>query len=83
MAFRTEISLEELLAEPMVVALMNQDGVSIGEARALYFRVGQRLKENARDVRPHVIKPPYFSSCASVVTPIGGHARGIERRDAT
>jgi hypothetical protein len=34
MDLRTEIFLEELLAEPMVVALMKQDGVSIGEARA-------------------------------------------------
>ena len=47
MDFRTEISLEEMLAEPMVVALMKQDGVSIGEARALYVSVGQRLKEKA------------------------------------
>jgi hypothetical protein len=58
MAFLTEISLEELLAEPMVVALMNQDGVSIDEARALYVSVGQRLKDNARDTRSRVIKPP-------------------------
>jgi hypothetical protein len=47
MDLRTEISLEELLAEPMVVALMKQDGVSIGEARALYVSVGQRLKDGA------------------------------------
>ena len=43
MDFRTEISVEELLAEPIVLALMKQDGVSIGEARALYVSVGQRL----------------------------------------
>jgi hypothetical protein len=54
MDLRTEISLEELLAEPMVVALMKQDGVSIGEARALYVSVGQRLKDGAGDARPHV-----------------------------
>ena len=34
MAFRTEISLDELLAEPMVKLLMRKDGVSIGDARA-------------------------------------------------
>jgi hypothetical protein len=54
MDLRTEIFLEELLAEPMVVALMKQDGVSIGEARALYVSVGQRLKDGAGDARPHV-----------------------------
>ncbi|SDR44679.1 hypothetical protein SAMN05519103_03250 [Rhizobiales bacterium GAS113] len=39
MAFRTEVTLDELLAEPMVKLLMRKDGVSIGEARALYDRV--------------------------------------------
>jgi hypothetical protein len=58
MDFRTEISLEEMLAEPMVVALMKQDGVSIGEARALYVSVGQRLKEKAVNARPHITNPP-------------------------
>jgi hypothetical protein len=58
MDFRTEISLEELLAEPMVVALMKQDGVSIDEARALYVSVGQRLKDNAVNARPRITNPP-------------------------
>jgi hypothetical protein len=58
----------ETVYEPMVMALMNQDGVSIDEARALYFSVGQRLKENARDARPHVIKPPCLTPC-TVVAP--------------
>jgi hypothetical protein len=35
---------------------MNQDGVSIDEARALYVSVGRRLKD-ATDTQPHVIKP--------------------------
>ena len=48
MAFRTEFSLEELLAEPMVVMLMRRDGVSIGEARALYSRIGRRLKDEEK-----------------------------------
>jgi hypothetical protein len=65
MAFRTEISLEELLAEPIVVALMNQDGVSIGEARALYASVGQSLKENAREARPGVVKSPWLAPCTT------------------
>ena len=58
MDFRTEISLEELLAEPMILALMKQDGVSIGEARALYVSVGQRIKESADNARTHVTNPP-------------------------
>ena len=58
MDFRTEISLEELLAEPMILALMKQDGVSIGEARALYVSVGQRIKESAGNARTHVTNPP-------------------------
>ena len=66
MAFRTEISVEELLAEPIVVALMNQDGVSIGEARALYASVGQRLKDNARDARPGEIKSPCLKPCTAL-----------------
>jgi hypothetical protein len=66
MAFRTEISLEDLLAEPIVVALMNQDGVSIGEARALYARVGQSLKDNARDARPGVVKSPWLAPCTAL-----------------
>jgi hypothetical protein len=45
MAFRTEISLDELLAEPMVKLLMRKDGVSIDEARALYDRVRPRLND--------------------------------------
>jgi hypothetical protein len=65
MAFRTEISLEELLAEPIVVALMNQDGVSIGEARALYASVGQSLKNNARAARPGVVKSPWLAPCTT------------------
>jgi hypothetical protein len=66
MAFRREISVEELLAEPIVVALMNQDGVSIGEARALYASVGQRLKDNARDARLGVIKSPCLTPCTAL-----------------
>ena len=58
MDFRTEISLEELLAEPMVLALMKRDDVSIGEARALYVSVGQRLKESAGNARTHARDKP-------------------------
>jgi hypothetical protein len=54
MDLRAEISLDELLAEPMVLALMKQDGVQIGEARSLYVSVGQRLKDNAGHARQHV-----------------------------
>ena len=45
MALRTETSLDELLAEPMVKLLMRKDGVSIGDARALYDRVRPRLED--------------------------------------
>lgn len=58
MDFPAEISLEELLAEPIVLALMKQDGVLIGEARALYVSVGQRLKESAGNARTRVTNPP-------------------------
>jgi hypothetical protein len=49
MAFRTEISLDELLAEPMVKLLMRRDGVSIGEARALYDRIRPGLKHTQQE----------------------------------
>ena len=48
MAFRTEFSLEELLAEPTVMTLMRRDGVPIGEARALYACIGRQLKDEAK-----------------------------------
>jgi hypothetical protein len=66
MAFRTEITLEELLAEPIVVALMNQDGVSIGDARALYASAAQRLKIKTPDARPAVIKSSCLTPCTAV-----------------
>jgi len=43
----TEISLEELLAEPIVKQVMYRDGVSISEARALYAAVAARLEGRA------------------------------------
>jgi hypothetical protein len=58
MAFRTEISLEELLAEPMVVVLMQRDGISIGDARALYASVGQQLKDGAKRTCRSVANSP-------------------------
>jgi hypothetical protein len=73
MDFRTEISLEELLAEPMVLALMKQDGVSIGEARALHVSVGQRLKESAGNARTQVTNRPLSSRPAGP----GGPASSI------
>jgi hypothetical protein len=48
MAFVTELTLEDLLAEPMVVAVMRRDGVSIGQARALYDNVALRLKDRSQ-----------------------------------
>jgi hypothetical protein len=58
MAFRTEFSLEELLAEPMVVTLMTRDGVSIGEARALYACIGRQLKDGAKRASQRVANSP-------------------------
>ena len=48
MVFRVEVSLEELLKEPMVMTLMRRDGVSIGEAQALYACIGRQLKDGAK-----------------------------------
>ena len=39
MAFRTEFSLEELLADPMVKLVMCRDRVSMSETRMLYASV--------------------------------------------
>jgi hypothetical protein len=58
MDFRTEISLEELLAEPMVVTLMRRDGVSIGEARALYVCIGRQLKDGAKRASQRPVNSP-------------------------
>jgi hypothetical protein len=44
MECRTELTLEELLAEPIVLALMERDGVSLDEARRLYDEVSLRRK---------------------------------------
>jgi hypothetical protein len=51
MASRTEMSLEELLAEPIVKQLMCRDGVSMNEARALYAAVAARLEGRAAPPR--------------------------------
>jgi hypothetical protein len=56
MASRTEFSLEELLADPIVKLLMCRDGVSLSDARALYAAVAPRLK--GRAPRPSELGPP-------------------------
>ena len=48
MGFVTELTLEDLLAEPMVVAVMRRDGVSIDQARALYDNVALKLKDGSQ-----------------------------------
>lgn len=58
MAFRFEVSLEELLAEPIVMTLMRRDGVSIGEAQALYACVSRKLKERAKRARQGAASSP-------------------------
>ena len=47
MVFRSDASLDELLADPLVVLLMGRDGVSQDDARRLYESVGRRLRERA------------------------------------
>ena len=51
MASRTELSLEDLLAEPIVKQLMCRDRVSTTEARALYAAVAARLEGRATPPR--------------------------------
>jgi hypothetical protein len=41
MRYRTELTLEDLLAEPIVVTLMRRDGVSPEEVRHLREKVGR------------------------------------------
>ena len=64
MEYRTETTLEELLAEPIVLTLMESDGVSMEDARKLYAkarsrsrrrekRAGSRLPEQ-RSLVPHL-----------------------------
>ena len=43
MADDTEVSLDELLAEPIVIMLMGSDGVSQSNARDLYEAARRRL----------------------------------------
>jgi hypothetical protein len=64
MAFRTEISLEELLAEPMVRLLMKKDGVSVGEARALYAGVQPRFRVGAEQERSRTAASPSIAPWA-------------------
>lgn len=49
------------------MALMNQDGVSTDEARALYSSVREQLKANAKVAPPHVITPPCLTPCTAAV----------------
>ncbi len=53
--------------EVVPTGLMNQDGVSTDEARALYSGVRERLKANARVAPPHVITPPCLTPCTAAV----------------
>jgi hypothetical protein len=42
MQHRTELTLDEMLAEPIVLTLMKSDGISVDEARSFFARVGSR-----------------------------------------
>jgi hypothetical protein len=48
MQCRTEMTIEELLAEPIVLTLMESDGVSVEEARSLYARVRSGAKRRKK-----------------------------------
>ena len=48
MEYRTEATLEELLAEPIVLALMERDGISLEEARSFYERVTSRARSRQK-----------------------------------
>jgi hypothetical protein len=59
MECRRETTLEDLLAEPIVLRLMERDGVSIDEARSLYDKVTlrrrkQRRRTASKSARAHV-----------------------------
>jgi hypothetical protein len=48
MQCRTEMTVEELLAEPIVLTLMESDGISVEEARNLYARVRSGAKRTKK-----------------------------------
>jgi hypothetical protein len=61
-----------LLAEPMVAALMRRDGISIGEARALYDSVAPQLKDRAKRARSRATSPghmPWTRCCSEQISP--------------
>jgi hypothetical protein len=69
MECRTEITLEEILAEPMVQRLMMSDGISLQEARGLYEKV-RRAKRRGKRLASRPSVPSGFglrvqSSCAA------------------
>jgi hypothetical protein len=73
MVCRTEVTLEGLLSEPMIAALMRRDGISVGEARALYDSVTPQLKERAERAksRDGDLRAPasWTSCCAGHISP--------------
>jgi hypothetical protein len=48
MQCRTEMTVEELLAEPIVLTLMESDGISVDEARNLYAKVRSDAKRKKK-----------------------------------
>jgi hypothetical protein len=70
----TEVTLEGLLADPMIAALMRRDGISIGEARALYDSVTPQLKERAKRAKSQARHPwaqaPWMRCCPDQTSPM-------------
>ena len=77
MAFRTEISLEELLADPMVKLVMCRDGFSTSEARA------QGAARGGRGGRQDRYRPGHAQAGPAVLAADGDRGRVAGHRHRT
>ena len=71
MECRKETTLEDLLAEPIVLRLMERDGISVDEARSFYGEVALRRK---RQSRRKASKSPHGVVSGSRTRPSPSHA---------
>jgi hypothetical protein len=70
MQYRTETTLEELLAEPIVLTLMESDGVSMEDARKLYAKVRTRSGRRGKRAGSRLPDQASFRPC---LQPSGTH----------
>ena len=73
MQHRTEITLDELLAEPIVLTLMKSDGISVDEAKSFYAAVRSRSNRRKKKATvsasdricfgPHLQRPGAHMPC--------------------